>query len=43
MQLNLTNGRKLDTYEVEVGQQEVVETPMGDLRAAVREAVAQAG
>jgi hypothetical protein len=33
MQLNLTNGRKLDTYEVEVGTQEVVETPMGDLRA----------
>jgi hypothetical protein len=33
MQLSLTNGRKLDTYEVEVGQQEVVETPMGDLRA----------
>lgn len=33
MQLNLTNGRKLDTYEVEVGEQEVVETPMGDLRA----------
>jgi Protein of unknown function (DUF3108) len=33
MQLNLTNGRKLDTYEIEVGQQEVVETPMGDLRA----------
>jgi hypothetical protein len=32
MQLNLTNGRKLDTYEVEVGAQEVVETPMGDLR-----------
>lgn len=33
MQLNLVNGRKLDTYEVEVGEQEVVETPMGDLRA----------
>ena len=33
MQLNLTNGRKLDTYEVEVGTQELVETPMGDLRA----------
>ncbi len=33
MQINLTNGRKLDTYEVEVGPQEVVETPMGDLRA----------
>jgi hypothetical protein len=32
MQLNLTNGRKLDTYDIEVGPQEVVETPMGDLR-----------
>jgi hypothetical protein len=33
LQLNLTNGRKLDTYDVEVGRQELVETPMGDLRA----------
>ena len=33
IQLNLTNGRKLDTYEIEVGPQEVVETPMGNLRA----------
>ncbi|MET0218660.1 MAG: DUF3108 domain-containing protein [Burkholderiales bacterium] len=33
MQLNLTNGRKLDTYEVQVGRQEVVETPLGELRA----------
>jgi hypothetical protein len=33
MQLNLVNARKLDTYEVEVGGQEIVETPMGDLRA----------
>lgn len=33
LHLSLTNGRKLDTYEVEVGTQEVVETPMGDLRA----------
>jgi hypothetical protein len=33
IQLNLTNGRKLDTYEVEVGQQELVDTPMGGLRA----------
>jgi len=33
LRLNLTNGRKLDTYEVEVGPQEIVETPMGDLRA----------
>jgi len=32
MQFNLTNGRKLDTYAVEVGAHEVVDTPMGDLR-----------
>lgn len=43
LRLNLTNGRKLDTYDVEVGPQEVVETPMGDLRAVYVKQVRKPG
>ncbi len=43
LRLNLTNGRKLDTYEVEVGPQEIVETPMGELRAVYVKQVRKPG
>lgn len=43
LRLNLTNGRKLDTYDVEVGAQEIVETPMGDLRAVYVKQVRKPG
>jgi hypothetical protein len=43
LRLNLTNGRKLDTYDVEVGPQEIVETPMGDLRAVYVKQVRKPG
>lgn len=31
--LTISNGRKLEKYELEIGQQEVIDTPMGKLRA----------
>lgn len=43
MQLSLSNGRKLDTYDVEVGAEETLETPMGDLRAVYVKQVRQPG